>query len=261
MLRIKTWPFIWKIFGVVLCLALIFLGRIAWELFTPEVFECHHVPQPFTSQQSPDQAAFIARVIGGGILWPRRADALREGYDRRYWALVVVSKNFWGLPWWNRKIVLLTFFTRGGNGFERGKTYFVEGHKQFRSLTRVLPIFEIHCTRTAALKYADIDLRALADGPPRNGIRIMGYTIQRTSAKEWKEAPGVKVGINGPRGETTITSDQNGIYDISGLPAGPYSVHGTDPTAGPYWAHPVCTWDGRQSLKDGDVRECDITLP
>jgi hypothetical protein len=42
-------------------------------------------------------------------------------------------KPFGGLPWWDRKIVLLTFFERGGNGFERGETYFVEGNREVSS--------------------------------------------------------------------------------------------------------------------------------
>ena len=167
----------------------------------------------------------------------------------------MVQKTFWGLPWWDRKIVLLTFFVRGGKGFKRGETYFVEGNRESRRLTRPLPIFEVHCTRTAGLKYAEIDLRALRDGPPKNSVRIMGYTYRRTSVNESTESPSTKVGIRGPAGETTITSDSRGFYDIGGLPPGAYDVHGMDPQAGPYWAHPVCYWTGSQSLKTGDVVE------
>src|SRR5690348_8942397 len=96
----------------------LFVGVTAWELFSPEYFECHHVPQPFTSPQSPNQAVFTARVVATGNLWPRNADSIGEGYPRRYWGLALVGKTFWGLPWWDRKIVLLTFFVRGGKGFK-----------------------------------------------------------------------------------------------------------------------------------------------
>lgn len=247
-----------KILSAVLCLFLISFGAIAWELFAPEYFECHHPPQPFTAQQSPTQAVFVARVFAAGILWPTTISPLREGSPRRYWALALVKKTYWGLPSWDRKIVLLTFFARGGNGFVRGETYFVDGNRWSRRLTRVLPIFEIHCTRTGALKYSEINLRVLREGAPKNSVRIMGYTFRRTSTDERKEVPGVAVGIYGPTGETIVTSDQNGLYDVSGLPPGSYFVRGTDPKAGPYWASPICE---REFLKAGDIRECGVTVP
>jgi hypothetical protein len=249
------------LFFLAVCLLALFVGATAWELLAPEYFECHNIPQPSTSQQSSSQAVFIAKVVATGNLWPRNADSIGEGYPRRYWGLAVVEKTFWGLPWWDRKIALLTFFARGGKGFRRGETYFVEGREQSRRLPRFLPIFEIHCTRTAALREAEIDLRALKDGPPKNGVRIMGYTYRRTSANEWKEVPSAKVGINGPAGETVVTTDPHGLYDINGLPPGAYDVHGMDPKAGPYWAHPICFWEGSQSLKVGDVRECNVKVP
>ena len=145
------WTLRRKLSVLAVCLIALFMGTTAWELVAPEYFECHHIPQPFTSQRSPNQAVFVARVVATGILWPRPANSVREGYPRRYWGLAVVEKTFWGLPWWDRKIVLLTFFVRGGSGFERGETYFVEGNRQSRRLTRLLPIFEIHCTRTTAI--------------------------------------------------------------------------------------------------------------
>jgi hypothetical protein len=92
--------------------------------------------------------------------------------------MAVVQKTYWGLPWWDRKLVLLTFFVGGGTGFERGETYFVDGNRESRWLTRRLPIFEIHCTRTVALKYAEIDLRALSDGP-HHGIYLPSHILKR----------------------------------------------------------------------------------
>ena len=29
---------------------------------------------------------------------------------------------------------------------------------------------------------------------------------------------------------------------------------------GPYWAHGIIIWDGSQSLKSGDIRECGVTV-
>jgi hypothetical protein len=89
----------------------------------------------------------------------------------------------------------------------------------------------------------------------------MGYTYRRTSSNEWKELPNTKVGIRGPAGEVVATSDSQGFYDVSGLPPGPYEVGGMDPQAGPYWAIPICSWEGSQSLKVGAIRECDVYAP
>lgn len=252
------WTLGWKAFTAILALIFLFLGATAWELLTPEYFECHHVPQPFTAAQSPKQAVFSARVVLKGILWPRDWKPLHEGYPRRYWALAVVQKGYWGLPWWDHKIVLLTLFTRGGDGFHRRDTYFVDGNRWSSHVSRFLPVFEIHCTRTSLLKYAEIDLRALRDGPPQNSVRIMGYTLWRTSPSTWGAAPGQKVGITGPSGEILATSDQQGIYDVTGLAPGSYYVHGTDVKAGPNWAHPICFLERLQS---GDIRECEVTVP
>jgi hypothetical protein len=254
MLRISKWAFIWKALGVVFFLTVIFVGRISWELRTPEIFECHHSPQPFASRQSTEQAVFLGRIFATGLLWPLGAGQ-REGTPRRYWAIATIQKTYWGLPWWDRKLVLLTAFGRGGTGFERGDTYFIDGNREHGWLTRRLPIFETHCTRTGALKYAEIDLRALSDGPPKNSVRIMGYTYHRTSSTESKEMPSTEVGIRGPTGEIVITSDSQGLYDVSGLPPGVYDIHGMDPQAGPYWAHSVCHW----VLRVGDIRECDVS--
>jgi hypothetical protein len=250
-----------KVFILGLCLIFLFFVVFARELFTPEFFECHHIPQPFAAQQSPKQAVFIARVFATGILWPRTTSPPPQGYPRRYWAFALVQKSYWGLPWWDHKVVLLTSFVRGGSGFERGETYFVEGNRSSIGMRQLLPVFETHCTRTAVLKYSNVDLRALRDGPPKNSVRIMGYTSQRTSTGGWKDVPGTRVGIFGPGGETVVVSDQQGLYDISGLLPGSYSVHGMDPKAGPYWAHDICRWDGSQALKSGDIRECGVTVP
>ena len=175
--------------------------------------------------------------------------------------MAVVQKAYWGLPWWDHKLVLLTFFVRGGTGFQRGETYFVDGNRESRWLMRHLPVFEIHCTRTGLLKYSEIDMRVMREGAPKDSVRMMGYTVRRTPDKEWHEAPGASVGISGPAGDTVATSDQQGLYDISGLPPGRYVVHGVDPKAGANWAHPVCIWDGREALKPGDIRECGVTVP
>lgn len=62
----------------------------------------------------------------------------------------------------------------------------------------------------------------------------------------------------GPCGEVLATSNQQGMYDVTGLAPGSYFVHGTDVKAGLYWAHPISVW---KSLESGDIRECEVTVP
>lgn len=254
-LPLNRWTPKRKVLSVVFCLVLIVFVAVGRELFTPEFFECHHEVQPFASQSSANQAVFIARVIATGTLWPITLVPSGEGNPSRYWGLAVVQKSYWGLPWWDRKIVLLTSFRGRSIRPEGGETYFVDGWRWTRPLTRLLPIFEVQCTRTGPLRYADIDLRAMRDGAPKNGVRILGYTARRTSNSTWETVPGQMVGISGPSGETPAISDEQGIYDVSGLPPGSYIVHGTNPGE-----LPECIWEGRQSLASGDIRECGIDV-
>ena len=187
-----------------------FFVDLAREILAPEVFECHYIPQPFAAQQSPKQAVFIARVLSTRILWPRTTSPPQQGYPRRYWALAVVQKSYWGLPWWDHKIVVLTFFVRGGSGFEWGAVYFVDGKPRRRGLTQFLPFFETHCTRTGALKYSEVDLRALRDGAPKNSVRHHGIHLsaevhRRMEGSAWNECWNLW-----SRRQTVVTSDQQG---------------------------------------------------
>ena len=167
-----------------------------------------------------------------------------------------MQKTYWGLPWWNHKFVLLTFFVRGGNGFDRGEIDFVEGHRWTGKIVQLLPIFEISCTRTGPLKYADVDLRALREGVPENSVRIMGHTVRYGKNYDSERIPGVNVFILGPGGKTIATSDHDGLFDVTGLPPGAYYIDGTVPNTSR--GFPVCYWDGSRSLKAGDVRECEV---
>lgn len=149
---------------------------------------------PITSPAPSTKDAFESSSLYSKSCGDREPLAAKRRLNRRRLSQEILGigvgrKDLLGITLGDRKIVLLTFFVRGGKGFKPGETYFVEGNRQSRRMTRLLPIFEVHCTRTAALKYAEVDLRALRDGPP------IGYTYRRTSTNEWKEAPSTKVGI------------------------------------------------------------------
>jgi hypothetical protein len=124
------------------------------------------------------------------------------------------------LPSWAPDLVILRGFFKQG---ER-KQYFVDGIRSQGLLTHFLPIIEPqHCGRTDFLEGAMVDLRVLQDGPPTSGIRIIGrvYTDMYAASEP---ARGAKLLITGPTGTISTATDQQGIYDLIGLPPGHYIV-------------------------------------
>ncbi len=241
--------------AVLLCLLVLTVaGALAIDFRAIWSGECHHDVQPFAEQQSPQQAVFIARVIGSGLLWGRNQ---KMPGPRRYWALAAVQKRFWGLPWWDRRIVVLTMFTRGvGDPFPHDETDFVDGRRLPGSLTRFLPICETFCTRTNSVADAEVDLRVLHDGPHQKGVRILGRTVRLTADSHWETMPATKVEIQGPSGKLILTSDDQGIYDITGLPPGYYEVS-RQPVEDvrTTWRDTACRW---MHVESGDVHDCTV---
>ncbi len=204
------------------------------------------------------QAVFTARILGARKLWGPDESQWSPGW-RRYWLLASVQKQFWGLPWWDRKLVILLMSARAsGAPPPRDEIDFVDGRRLPGSLTRFLPIYETFCTRTGPLADSEIDLRVLRDGPPRNGIRILGRTDRLTGnypSYRWETAPSMKVAIRGPAGTITAVSDDHGIYDVSGLSPGYYEV-GREPAAAvtPSWRDIEC----HLKIAGGDIGECKL---
>jgi hypothetical protein len=77
------------------------------------------------------------------------------------------------------------------------------------------------------LDRAVADLRVLDDGPSKPGVRVIGR-VYWDSYADSAPACGVQVLITGPGGAVSVTTDQRGVYDRAGLPAGHYSVRLAD---------------------------------
>ncbi len=237
------------------------IGAATFDFTTIWSNECHNRPQPFTKQQEPDQAVFIARILRSGKLWGPDSQIPSP---RRYWSLAWVHKHFWGLPLWDRKLVVLIGYTGvPKNPFPRGEIDFVDGRRLPGSLTRFLPIYETFCTRTGPLADSEIDLRVLRDGSPQNGTRIMGRTersVHVSSSSDWdtyrwETIAHAKVFIRGPAGITTVESDEHGVYDVIGLPPGHYEV-GPEPADGvpPGWRDVEC----HLRINAGEICDCGV---
>jgi hypothetical protein len=220
--------------AVLYCAAVFFtaIHVAVWEEFPGD---CGYDGTPFVRPQE-GKADFIARVVH---------------VDTFLGAVSVVKERFWGLPWWSR-IVLLKW---GVNG----EMYFVDGRLDRGILTRApLPVVDMKCTGSMLLKDAKVELRLLRDSPHWNGVRIIGRAVERAHGAP--PIAGARVIIAGPSGEVTVTTDADGIYDISGLPPGHYSVHASTYDA-VFREYPHCHKGWQQPpLQPGDVWGCTLRI-
>lgn len=247
----RGWPPLWdstqpswkrKIAGVLvgcLMLTLITFGSFRLGIVRGSAFDCGESP-PFARPRRPDQAVFTARlVIVEG--WPARLLNVKR------LPFAIVQKHFWGLPFWDHKIVLV------GLPLQDAGPFFIDGTRMHGLFTQFLPVVEIvRCNRSRLLKDAKVDLRVLSDGPPRKGVRIIGKVMHYNA----KDSPGIQVTIASAGITTAVTTDQDGIYDLSGLPAGHYAV-----TAN---AKPIRVGRNRcesyEDLKSGEVWGCTLQI-
>lgn len=250
-----------RVSAVLACLLLATVaGAVALDFRIIWSGECHYSLQPFTTRLGPQQAVFTARILWARKLWGAEESQWSPGW-RRYWLLASVQKQFWGLPWWDRKLVILLMSARaGGAPPPRDEIDFVDGRRLPGSLTRFLPIYETFCTRTGPLADSEIDLRVLRDGPPLNGVRILGRTARLAGDYpnyRWETVPSAKVLIRGPAGETIVESDANGVYDATGLPPGYYEI-ARAPAGGA--ERTLSDTQCRLNVSSREIRDCGVSV-
>lgn len=177
--------------------------------FDPEG-NCRLARPPVSGPRFPNHTVFTARVLLVGWSTSVSPDAS--------WAVVRVERRFWGLPSWAPNILILRgYFKRGARG-----AYFVDGRRSLGLMTHFLPVVEPYpCCRMKPLDRAAVELRVLRDGRPKSGVRIIGRVYDEQSITS-KPVPGERVSIAGPGGSIVTTTDHEGIFDFTGLPAGRY---------------------------------------
>jgi hypothetical protein len=194
------------------------------------------------------------------------AHLIRVGHQARIsnswagtWAVAKVEERFWSWPL--PRIVLLVAPEKG---IFSDADYLVDGRRPIGWVTRFLPIVEIRpCCRTRRLPDAALELRLLRSGFPTTDVRIMGR-VDRWVGKYSPSVPikcvsvqGAQVEITGPQGILTATTDQEGIYEVAGLPPGRYQVR--LPT-GPGQESPVALADFPSNLNAGQVAEYSFSF-
>ncbi len=196
---------------------------------------------PYTVTQQPGHVAFTAKVIFVG----RPIE-----YPFSEWSLVRVERRFWGLAAWAPGYVIVRYPVKKG---ETGE-YFVDGRWSPGLFKHFLPVVEPYpCCHTEHLDRAQVDLRALRDGPPKSGVRIIGRVYFGMYGDN-KPANGVKVQIIGPGGIVSTTTDQQGIYDVVNLPPGHYKIQIESECLRERFAY-----RGECDLKTGDVWGATLT--
>jgi hypothetical protein len=137
------------------------------------------------------------------------------------------SDAIWSIP----KIVILRDFFRPT---DVGQPFFIEGKRSYSPFARFLPVVErVECGHSSRIGRALVQLRTLRGGPPQSGVRIIGAVFR--SREDAKPSPGTTVLVKGPAENTVAVTDDDGVYDVAGLPFGQYTVELSTKD----W-HPVC---------------------
>lgn len=223
------------VLGTLLFCALVTVAAFS-SLFLPwwpPIGDCGGRPI-FTEQGVPLNLDFTARIVFVG---PRSFHGLS------LWSIARVEQRFGSLTAWPSNLVILRGYFKPTDKDER---YLVEGRRSGAAITRFLPVIEpVACGRTAHLGDATVALRCLRDGVPRSGGRLIGIVHSRVRESS-KPAAGVQVRVTGPAGSRISVTDAQGIYDVTDLPPGYYTIE----LAAPEW-HPVHTY----YLSDRAIRE------
>jgi hypothetical protein len=176
----------------------------------------------FTKPAFRGHAVFTARLIYVG-----HKNTDRLGWQAGDWTIGVVQDRFWGLPRWNSHLVLLTHAI-----FWEGETYFIDGRWAEGLMTRFLPIVEAGpCARTRPLVDATLEMRVLHKEPSSQGSRIIGYVRKPEGFRGGLRPPtphipftGARISVTGSSGTTIASTDEEGIYEVGGLPPDDYTV-------------------------------------
>ncbi len=194
---------------------------VAWQS-TPDPWIS--IPPLFNAPRSPEHVALTARLVrvGGHA---KKISGRRVGE----WAIGIVQERFWGLPWWNSRLVLLT-----DNIFWEGETYFVDGRRARGLLTHFLPIVETSLSsRTKPVNDASVELHVLRNNNKIEGMRVVGYVHRPEPFRSRMQPPvpqlpfaGAKIKVTGPLGTSIVVADRDGIYDFM---ASMHDIHSVEP--------------------------------
>jgi hypothetical protein len=229
--------------SVALLVGMVAIGLYAAAIL-PEFGDCGE-PRPFAAPKSAEHAAFTAQII-----------YVHQISRYAGWSIARVRQRYWGLPWWNHRFVVLPY------RFNLGDSYLVDGYVRPSLVGHLISLMQLHCSRTAPVSDAQIDLRLLRDGPPQKGVRVIGRVLKLQPASESpRVAPHVTVTIiqdGGPR--VTTRTDEQGIYDASELPPGHYEARLDSCLISADSYGCSCSEPSEEKVEEGHVWGCTLRI-
>lgn len=224
--------------GSLLLFVMVSVTAIALSVSWERPGDCGSDGAPFLAEGRGGEPVFVARIVH---------------IDRFLGAVAVVRERFGGLSRFHK----IVFLKQG----RAGEEYFVDGRIGEGLMTRyIFPVIDMKCTESATVQDAKVELRLLRGSRHWSGVRIMGKALILTT--HFRALPGARIIIAGPVGTTVALTDQDGIYDVSDLPPGHYSVHADEGAyVSLYHEHPACRENREPAhLQPGDVWGCTLEL-
>jgi hypothetical protein len=238
------------VIGIAVCGLGLACGAIVWAA-PDEIGDCGG-ERPVTAPYYPAHVMFTATdFLGFG---PASAAGGKAPGSFSNLAIARVHERFWGLPEYQKFVLLYR------NSLWHGQTYLVDAMRARGLLGGFIPVVKVlRCGKSNPLRNEEVELRVLRSKPSSKGARIVGQArvVDRTDGLTlYRAKPGVKITITGPAGTMTQTSDDKGIYDFAGLPAGRYTFE-----VGPTSKAPrvTCRFGPTFDLEPDQIMECDAT--
>jgi hypothetical protein len=231
-------------------LSVLLAGVVATGLYAtarmPEFGDCGE-PRPFAAPRSPEHVALIARIV-----------YVHHQSDYTGWAIARTQHRYWGLPWWNQRFIVLPYIF-----FKPGEEYLIDGYVRPSLIGHLTNLMQVHCSRTAPVRDAQVDLRLLRDGPPKKGVRIIGRVLRSQPGGDIQPASHVAVTLMEAAGpQIQVLTDEQGIYDAPGLPLGHYDVRvDSCMSSGAYQYGCTCGQPSEEKVEPGNVWGCTLRLP
>ena len=196
-----------------------------------------------TSPLDSDHAMFVAHRI-----FPdHQANTLTDPSHIWFplWTLAVVDHPYWGLPWWNHKIVSVRYISARSQ-------FLFDGERDHGLISGLIPLYTARgCGQTAGLTGAPAQMRILREGPPKAGVRIIGEVSGREHA-------GVTVLISGPTGIIRTKADEFGVYDLNGLQPGSYRIELDSTDERDHRTDDECGGKNGREVREGEVWGCRL---
>lgn len=204
------------------------------------------VPIQKTSERYTNRAVFTARVVQ---LMGRVYDF--RGKRMSGQVLAIVKQQYWGLPWYWPRIVVLDGGFFCNIVMEQGKDYLVSGHRVRYGVLDVSG-----CSRTQPVDEAQVDVRTLdgshCAGP---GGTVIGHVYRgEESYRQNPPVPDLTLTFRDQFGQPhTVKSGNDGIFELPHIPVGPYTLDS-------HFSSSEYVAGGGFTVREGVCGEADVLL-